>query len=153
MAIIKIGDVIEISTKVGFAYAQYSHQHSMYGALIRVFKTKYPKRPDQLNQVLNDELQFSIFFPLKAAVDKKIVQVVANFELECTLQKFPLFRAGVIDPVSKKVKTWWLWDGKNETEVGTLSKEQRKFPIRGVWNDTLLIERIEAGWTPETDPL
>ncbi len=23
--------------------------------------------------------------------------------------------------------------------------------MRSVWNDTLLIERIEQGWTPETD--
>ena len=31
---------------------------------------------------------------------------------------------------------------------GELTPEQRKLPIRGVWNDTLLVERIEADGYP-----
>ena len=63
-----------------------------------------------------------------------------------------LVRGGVIDPSTRKVKVWWLWDGEKEWRVGEITAEQRGLPIRGVWNDTLLIERIESGWTPETDP-
>lgn len=47
--------------------------------------------------------------------------------------------------------TWWLWDGVNEWPIGKLTKEQKHLPFNEVWNDTLLVERIESGWTPETD--
>ncbi|WP_176536262.1 hypothetical protein [Rhizobium sp. L9] len=46
---------------------------------------------------------------------------------------------------------WWLWDGEKEWRIGQLSAEQHQLSIRGVWNDTLLVERIEFGWTPEID--
>ncbi len=63
----------------------------------------------------------------------------------------PTFRTGVINPKTGKVDVWWLWDGNREWKIGAISEEQRKFPIRGSWNDTLFIERIEEGWLPEKD--
>jgi hypothetical protein len=62
-----------------------------------------------------------------------------------------VFRAGVVDPAVGKVVDWWLWDGEKEWRVGSISDEQRKLPIRGCWNDTMLIKRIEEGWLPEND--
>ena len=95
------GDVVEVRTAKGSCYAQASHFHPTYGALLRAF---------------------------------------------------PTFRAGTPDPVTRKVETWWWWDGEREWRVGPLTPEQRAFPIRGVWNDTMLVARLEAGWTPATDP-
>ncbi len=46
---------------------------------------------------------------------------------------------------------WWLWDGEKSWKVGEISPAQRKLPIKEVMNDTMLIELIEDGWTPETD--
>ena len=58
----------------------------------------------------------------------------------------------MVDPQTGKVAIWWLWDGEKEWRVGSLDAKQRKLPIRSVWNDTMLIERIDAGWTAESDP-
>lgn len=44
----KIGDVIEIDTGDGLAYAHYSHKHKPFGALLRVFNRRYPERPADL---------------------------------------------------------------------------------------------------------
>ena len=44
-------------------------------------------------------------------------------------------------------------DGEKEWRIDGMTQEQRKLSIRGVWNDTLLVERINACWTPETDPV
>jgi hypothetical protein len=60
-------------------------------------------------------------------------------------------RGGTPDPKTKKVAVWWFWEEK-EWKVGELTSEQRKMPIRGIWNDTMLVHRIEIGWTPATDP-
>ncbi|MCG7564632.1 hypothetical protein [Pseudoalteromonas sp. McH1-42] len=151
MARLKIGDIVEVKTSKGNVYAQYTHKHKQYGALLRVFNRAYEHRPEDLSNAINESVQFSAFFPLQLAVKQKIVEIVGNCKVDSRYAEFPVFRAGVVDPSTGKVAVWWLWDGQNEEKVGKLSSEQRKLPIRGVWNDTLLIERIESGWTPETD--
>jgi hypothetical protein len=151
MTRLKIGDLVEVRTSLGLTYAQYTHKHARYGALLRVFKKVYAEKHRSLEDILNDEVRFSTFFPLKATVEQGIVEVVGSLPVPKVLSQFPVFRAGVIDPSTGKVATWWLWDGENEVKIGNLSEEQKHFPIRGVWNDTLLIERIESNWTPSTD--
>jgi len=151
MARLKIGDIIQIPTCKGFAYAQYTHKHPQYGALIRVFHKFYDTPTHNYLQLASQAERFATFFPLGAAVNRKIVTIAGNAPIPTYAQQFPTFRAGVIDPSTGKVPTWWLWDGEKEWLVGELTTEQRKLPIRGIWNDTLLIERIESGWTPETD--
>lgn len=152
MARLKIGDVIEIKTKIGLSYAQYAHKHKQYGALLRVFSDSYGSRPEGFAELVKSSPAFVCFFPLNAAVDQGIVSVVGNIDLPVEARAFPTFRAGVVDPATRKVSVWWLWDGEKEWRVGELTAEQRRLPIRGVWNDTLLVERLESGWTPETDP-
>jgi len=47
----------------------------------------------------------------------------------------------------------FLWDGKREWRVDTLSPAQlREYPPLGIPNDTMLIERILGGWKHEDDP-
>jgi len=152
MAKLKLGDVVEIKTGKGLNYAQYAHRHKQYGALLRVFDNSYDTRPSDFGELIKSKLRFMCFFPLSTAVDQGIVSIIDNVALPLEAEKFPTFRAGIVDPATRKVVVWWLWDGKNERRVGELTAEQRKLSIRGVWNDTLLIERIESGWTPETDP-
>lgn len=152
MAKLKIGDIVRIPTDKGTTFAQYTHKHKRYGALLRVFEGFYDEPFKDHQELLKNRVLFSTFFPLQAAVKQNIFDIVSNQPVLNELQEFPVFRAGVVDPTTGKVGTWWLWDGENEWKIGTLSEDQKKFPIRGVWNDTLLIERIEAGWTPEADP-
>jgi hypothetical protein len=147
----RIGDIFEIPTAKGLAYAQYTHQHSKLGALIRVFDSLYSSTPSDWGKMVDGPVQFSTFYPLKAAVQRGISRIVAHHQVAEPNRSFPTFRAGIIDPKTRKVSVWWLWDGENEWKIGNLSPEQRKLPIREVWNDTLLVQRIEEGWRPEID--
>lgn len=140
----KIGDIVEIPLPdSGTGYAQYTHKHKQYGALLRVLKVR--EKVDDIAELSNAPLQFTTFFPLGAAVNREIVRIAGNLPIKDELKKFPIFRAGVANQ-SGVVETWWLWDGENEERIGKLSREQMKFPIRGVINDSLLIERICSGW-------
>ncbi|MBQ9226348.1 MAG: hypothetical protein IJ177_09210 [Fibrobacter sp.] len=106
----KIGDIIEIPTRSGFAYAQFTHKHSMYGALLRVHNTVYQTRQslDVIQLVVSvREPDFSVFFPLGAAVHRGIVSIVGNAPIPEKQKPFPLFRNGEVDPKTKKVETWW----------------------------------------------
>lgn len=152
---VQVGDVVEIKTRKGLAYAIYTHMHERpprFGAMLRIFDTLYEVRPTDFEKLVNGPVRFSCFFPLQAAVDRGIVEVVGRVAVPDFLQTFPVFRSGMVNPQSKKVDTWWLWDGEHEWRVGQLDSEQRKLPIRGVWNDTILIQRIEDHWLPENDP-
>jgi hypothetical protein len=151
MSELKIGVVVEIKTVKGYAYAQYTHHHKQYGALLRVFDVCHAVRPVSFIEIIQGKPIFMCFFPLRAAVKRNIVSVVDNLTVPPDAKTFPIFRCGVVDPATRKVGVWWLWDGEKEWRVGDLSMEQRALSIRGVWNDTLLIERIESGWRPETD--
>ena len=151
MARLKIGDIIEIKTQKGLSYAQYTHKNKLLGTLLRVFSTIYAIRPVSYEKVIEDDLRFTIFFPLQAAINQKIVEVVSNLNIPLKYKNFPLFRTGVINPKTDKVDTWWLWDGDKELKIGKLNNEQKQYPIRGIWNDTLLIERIDNDWKPKPD--
>ena len=146
-----IGDIVEIPLSMGFAYAQYTHKHPQYGALLRVYDCIFPSKQSDVDVISSKNLAFSCFLPVSAVLKRGIFGAVSNANVRGDFQQFPMFRAGIINRETKKVETWWLWDGQREWRVGNLTPEQRKFPIRGIWNDTYLIEKIEAGWKPETD--
>ena len=152
MARIKMGDIIEIPTLKGLAYAQCINKHKSYGALLRVCSKLYEACPDDLDNILSGEVQFVCFFPLQAAVNQSIVAVAGNADVPAEASTMPVFRNGVMDPKTRKVAVWWFWDGEKEWRVGSLTEEQKKMPILGCWNDTLLIERLLSGWRPENDP-
>lgn len=143
----KIGDVIEIVVGHGLAYAQYTHKHAAYGALLRVLPGVFPTRPGDLSWVELAEPQFLTFFPLAAACSRGLVQIVGTQNLSPEAQKFPVFRTSA--GTRKEKAPWWLWDGSKEWRIGDLQPGMEKFPLRGVINDTLLVERITEGWRHE----
>jgi hypothetical protein len=149
---VKFGDVVELSTPAGLAYAIYTHRDSVCGAMIHVFDQLHASRPHDLAELTKTKVRFITFYPLQAAVNRNFVTVVGNVPIPDHLRAFPLFRAaGAIDPTTHRVINWWLWDGKKEWRIGALTSPQRKLPIRATWNHTCLVDRIAEGWRPETD--
>jgi hypothetical protein len=144
----RVGDIFEIRTSRGRAYFQYTHEHSApprFGSLIRVLPGFYDEPPKTFESLVERPHVFMVFFPLNAAIRQGIVRRVANLPVPPRLREFPVFRDGLEDPATGKVRDWWLWDGKREWRVGTLTEEQRSFPIRQSVNDTMLITMIEHG--------
>lgn len=146
------GDVFLIKTSKGNGYFQFVRKNALMGSLIRVLPGIYPDRIPDLDALVVCETNFWTFFPVAASVKYGDVQKVRNCAIPEHARAFPLFRAGIANPSTGKVEDWWLWDGEREWRVGSITEEQRKLPIRGSWNNTLLIKRIEEGWLPEKDP-
>ena len=140
----RFGDVIEISTRRGLAYAQYTHRHiepPRYGALIRVLPGLYSSRPQEFSALVKDREQFLVFFPLGAACNRGLVKIVAHESIPEHARPFPLFRA------DSSMTDCWLWDGHREWRIGELTETQRDLPIRKGVNDTMLIHMIETSWS------
>jgi hypothetical protein len=147
----QVGDVLELQTPRGLAYAQYTHRNAKFGSLIRVLPGFYADRPVDLATLVSGPSTFVVFYPVRAAVSKGVATVVARVPVPQHASEFPLFRSGTPDPFSGKVNNWWLWDGEQSWPVGALSPDQRRLPIRMIVNHTGLIELIATEWTPEKD--
>ena len=68
-----IGDIIEIPTSKGLAYAQCSHIHWDYGHLIRALPGFFQQRPVDFNELAAKEELFVVFYPVQAAVNKRFL--------------------------------------------------------------------------------
>jgi len=147
-----IGDIVEISTAKGFAYAQYSHKHPTFGGLLRILPGFFAQRPNRFDELAAQRAMFVVFVPLQAMISRRIVTRVGFAQVPDREKSFPLFKvAGARDQKTRRVVEWWLWDGKREWRVGALEPGQEDLPTRGIWNDSLLVERLERGWSPRDE--
>jgi hypothetical protein len=145
MAKLRAGDIVEIVTARGKSYAMFTHSHPQYGELLRVWNDHLRETPD-FDWLVRRLPSFTCFFPLVGAVRKGAVKIVGNVQVPDELAGFPVFRNGTPDRLTKEVADWWLWDGIKEWKVGPLTPAIEQAPILGVWNLTLLVERIDGDW-------
>lgn len=146
----RIGDVVELRTPAGFAYAQYTHRHDApprYGALIRVLPGIFGSRPGSFSKLVAEKERFFVFFPLGAACHRGITTIVANEEIPPAAKPFPVLRSRAYEGPS-----WWLWDGEREWRVFEQSEEVMALSIHQVVNDTMLADMIARGWSPAVEP-
>ena len=149
---IKPGDVFSIEVRGGKAYFQFINKNKTMSSLIRVLPGIHEQSSGDISDIAIQPTRFWTFFPVAESLKDSVIQKEGNYPIPVHAQKMPLFRTGVVNPETKRVETWWLWDGEKSWKAGNLTDDQRRLPIRGNWNDTLLKERIEQGWLPELDP-
>lgn len=152
----RIGDVVEIPTPKGLAYAQYTHKHDeppRYGALIRVLPGIFNERLTEFAMLVAQKPLFMTFFPLGAACNRRIVQIVAAEPVPPHSREWPIFRnAPRAAPGPATSGPLFLFDGARNWRVDSLTDAQRReYPPLRIWNDTLLIDRIICGWRHEDD--
>lgn len=150
----KFGDVIEIQTPKGLAYAQYTHKHikpPRFGALLRILPGLYQTRPTSFSELVQHPERFSIFFPLGSAVWRGLVHIVGHEEIPKDKQIFPIMRASGGRDRSGKIHGWWICDGEKEWRVDELTPDQRKLSIQSTCNLLFLVDRIASGWSPEDE--
>jgi hypothetical protein len=93
----------------------------------------------------SESTNFKIFFPVSAAINKGIFELIGNASIPLEDREFPIFRAGNYSPETKSVAEWWLWDGENDLYLGSeLTSEQWKYPLQRICNDTYLISLLES---------
>jgi hypothetical protein len=59
----KVGDVFRINTAKGWAYFQYTMKNPLMGTLIRVLPGTFPEECSDLDQIIQEQTNFWIFFP------------------------------------------------------------------------------------------
>jgi len=148
MAKIKIGDIFEINTSKGKAYLHYIHKDSTTGELIRVLSGLYSERPANFNELAALKERYIISFSLSVAYKKGIVKLV-GFSSAIFFSKPKFMRTE--HNIRGEFLGWHIVDTDNWQRqlVKNLTAEQKMLSPWGIWNDTLLIEKLENDWSLE----
>lgn len=146
-----IGDMLEIRTKKGLAYAQCTHKVPFFGHLIRVLPGFHRAPIEDCSKVAAAQECFVTFVFWNKNVDRNVMHVVGRVAVPERCKQFPLFKDGSADPKTGKTSTWWLWDGNKEWRVGKLTAKQKDLPMRWILNTVALVDMIESGWRPRDE--
>lgn len=146
----RFGDVIEISTPRGLAYAQYATRHPDYGDVIRILPGLFVTRPANLEGLVQ-EVGFFAFYPLVVAVSRGMVDVVANIQNPAGCEgPRKLRRAGARSNEGRALT--WVITGENGDYVReNLSLEEKRLPIVAIWNHEMLVQQLASIWHPEQE--
>ena len=142
----KLGDVFEIITPKGNAYLHYIHKDKTIGDLIRVLPGLFTERPDDFDAIASAKERYIIFFPLSAANNRKLVERVGFYPAdEFEMPKYMRTKHFV----GKEYLDWHIVDTDTWKRqlLNSLTPEQMQFSPWGIWNDTLLIERLVDDWS------
>jgi hypothetical protein len=144
------GDVIEIPTTIGFAYALYTHKNALMGTLLRVLPGVYEERPQEFDSLITAPDRFLVFYPLVRGIKLGLVSVATHADVPPQKKSFPVFRTGV--PVDGQIEDWWLWDGDDDLYVGAWRDDLEQYPMRhGIVSDPLLKAWVVSGAPTEHD--
>ena len=123
----------------------------MNGQMVRVLPGFFEDEPENLVGLISDSELFSVFFPLQSAHRKGLVEKISNHSLPENYKKPEYMRSRHV--IRGEFKGWHIINTK--TKKRELVKELSNFQIGlspwGIWNDTLLVERLVEGWTPERE--
>lgn len=143
---IQLGDIFEIETSKGLAYLQYVWQDKLTGEMIKVWGQFYASRLTDFQEMVSDKERFIISFPVAAGMRKGIIKRVGNLPI-----------VGFVKPSFMRTKHsirgeflgWHIVDTETlqRSLVVSLNSSQIQLSPWGIWNDTLLIEKLESGWT------
>lgn len=142
------GDIFEITTPIGNAYLHFIYHDKLNGALLRVLTGLYAELPADINKIAAEKERYLIFFPVSVALHRKIVRKVGFYPLE-GFQKPKYMRTK--HNIGGEFLGWHIVDTDSlyRTLVKDLTDEQKALSLWGIWNDTLLIEKLVEGWSLE----
>lgn len=146
----KVGDVIEVSTPKGLAYLQYAARHPDYGDVIRVLPGLFQTRPASFEELLLEKGYFT-FYPLRVAVSRGLVAVIANMPIPAGSEgPGRLRRAGAISN-DGRVLTWIITGENGDYLRERLTPEEKRLSIAEIWNHEMLTHQLAAKWHPEQE--
>jgi len=145
---INLGDIFSLETNKGtacFQCVEIPFDVKNEVELIKVFYKLFDQKLFDLDAVTQNDFFFTRF-PLKAALRRKFVKKIGNMTLPEDFASPSFFRTE--NPFGKG---WHIVNSKTlfRETVTELTEDQKKLSPWGIMNDTLIIERLEAGWRLE----
>lgn len=138
------GFAFQMHTEVGLAVGVVSHDRPKIGSLVWIAKPLFVTAPSPHDVQEIREWRWPVFFPLAAALRRRLVEGVGLVELPLELRDFPVLRSG------NRSAGWQAFTEEADGVRRDLgSATDPKVPIYSVVNDTRLREMIECDWRPD----
>jgi hypothetical protein len=140
----QIGDVFEIPTVRGLVYAQLTHEHPHYGALLRILEGYFGERPVLSSDLLN-RTRFFTFVLLDQAVHSGLFARAGHTNVPTPLRRLPPVFIGARHESLDLPPKWVYWDGEREwLETGP------RPPLENlsIFFPGLLVQALEADARP-----
>lgn len=141
---IRPGDIFLIKTSIGNSYLHYINDTPNMSSLCRVIY-KLESEDNIETQIECIKENFSIHFPIKSALKKRIIFLKGNAPLPKNFQEPLKFRTIEVRNNQKLLHLVDRYTWKRN-QVDTFSNNDLELNPWGIWNDSLLIERIENDW-------
>jgi hypothetical protein len=145
MSDISPGDVVEIRTHKGRAYAQVTHDHPSYPSVVRVLEGYFEDRPQDMAELVSGQSRFTAMIPLESALTRlgREFETVGTFDIPAAISRFPTFRMPIRDKTGQIVY-WWLWDGQGLSYKIDLDEAESKLPTREVMTAKRFTELLDG---------
>lgn len=131
---------------LGFAIGLVTHQIPRIGDLVWVAEPVFDDEPDVSAVEGIGQWRWPVFFPVGAALRRKIITPIGVIEIPSMLRDFPRMRGGNRQMGWREVRC-----DANGTEQVLGVATDPKLPVYRVVNDTRLKEMLVSGWVPERD--
>jgi hypothetical protein len=155
-----IGDIYEIKTPSGLAYIQYTHDHQAMGKLVRILPGLFRSRPLDFVALAKQKELYFVFYTLKHAIRKQLVEKVSHQPVPEWAVPFPLMKWPANYDRSGKTIAWKIFKASDDLTIEmhqhtpiirTLSPEQKKLSRYALWPHPAMVIEIARGWTPECE--
>lgn len=149
---VALGDLFEIRTRRGLAYAQLSHEHSEAGRILRVLPGFFPSRPPDLDAIVAGETAwFAQLNPVYALAQGTFSGIVGRYQIPEHAQEFPGFKDAERDPRTGAIKGWEVWKGGRVRFRRKLNAEQHGYSPDGQMSDEFFLTLLEYGFRAGDD--
>jgi len=146
------GDIIEIPTRRGLAYVQFTHDYDDEQCeVVRVVRGFFERRPEDFESLAARD-DFVAKTDLRLALKERPEwRIVGRAEIPDRRRALPVFRDVDRDPVTGRARSWIFVEGDRVWHQEQMTPEQRSLPLTWIMFDGALKARIEAEWTPASE--
>ena len=139
------GLAFSLSCASGYAVGIVTHDVARIGTLIWIAVPTFGEEPTVEAVSRIEGWRWCVFFPLTAAIRRKIVTVIDTVSIPQAIESFPVMRGGSTQQGWTKVE---FEDGVSRP-LGPATDPA--LTIYQVVNDTRLREMIDSNWRPEAE--
>lgn len=155
---LRIGDIGEISTAVGLAYVQYTHDGNDMAELVRVLPGFHQTRPSDFVELAKQKELYFVFYTLRYAVRAGQTKIVSNQPVPDWAKAVPPMRHAAGRAPDGRTLSWRIIPALAEFTVpflqrtpvvSELTREELKLSVHQLWPHPVMVRELARGWTPE----
>ena len=148
---VKIGNIYEIETPVGYFYIQYVHFDKLMGYLVRLIDGRFDYEQTDFEMLAGIPTKYMFFYALPACVKLAFCKFICNAPVPNADKKMPTSVNQMHVPKDAPAKWEIIAPDGGVRHVYQLTESQKNLPISSIPGHPIVLRRLVDGWTPTLD--